>query len=352
MVKLPNGTRVPFLDCVATYQGRTADDEPPAESVREAYFAESLAESDGGATLGVIEAPAAMREKGTLCLIDFVPIEPGWGNKKDNHHYALDMLRREAPKFVGAKMYATNHVEEEKNVRNEVSQVIECPVRFTETGAPVARAAVYDRDFEYSIRQRNKAQRLEDLHCSIFADGLVKEGFELDGRTGKDVTAITEVKSVDWVARAGAGGRALSLVEAAQSVPIKQGAEEMAENEVKEEPTPVVEKEEGVKPEKIAETEEPVMTTAVVLKALIGANLPVPVALRLAEREYANEAALAEAIETATIEVTAILESAKPKAQPASKAFGLQESAKPEETGTNEERVREVLTRYNVVRSK
>ena len=348
MVRMPDGSRVPFLDCVEAYKTRAP------EPAREAFFAESLAESDGGAILDVSEATPDMRQQGALALVDFVPIEPGWGNAKDNHHYGMALLKREAAKFVGAKMYATNHVESEKTVRNEVSQIIECPVRYTDSGAPVARAAIYDRDFEYSVRQRAKAGKLEDLHCSIFADGLVKEGFEYDGRSGKDVTAITEVKSVDWVARAGAGGRALALVESAQDVPDKQGAKVMSDKEEPQATEEVVEQDPEVKAEAIAETEEPqALGVSAVLRALLEASLPQPVAMRLAEREYTDEAALMEAIKLATTEVNAILDAAKPK-QPASKAFGLQETAKPapEPDGeSREERVRAVLARYNVIRS-
>lgn len=124
------------------------------------------------------------------------------------------------------------------------------------------------------------------------------------------------------------------------------------ENEVTEE---VTEQAPEGKKEAIAETEAPqALSTAAVLKALLEADLPRPVAMRLAEREYADEAALREAVEVAQVEVTAILESASQKRKdPPSKAFGLAEAAAlPQEEHDPQDDVRAVLQRYGLVRSK
>lgn len=146
-------------------------------------------------------------------LVEVAPIQPGWGNERDNNYYSRKMLREHAKAFEGSKMYATDHRPDEKSVRTEVSQIIECPVRFDPGGAPIGIAAIYDTAFEESIRRREAVGRLGDLHLSIYADGEVRPGFSKDGRKGKYVEAIMPGGHVDWVTSAGAGGHAVGLIE-------------------------------------------------------------------------------------------------------------------------------------------
>ena len=42
-------------------------------------------------------------------------IRPGWGNKRDNHYYPQDVLKRDSFKFIGAKMFETDHKQHEKS---------------------------------------------------------------------------------------------------------------------------------------------------------------------------------------------------------------------------------------------
>lgn len=138
-------------------------------------------------------------------------IKPGWGNTKNNNYYPREMLERDAHKFVGAKMYASDHRPEEKSVRTEVS-FIEKISGIGPNGEPIAQVAIFDPAFAEATRNRNKLGRLDTLECSILATGKAKRG-KIDGRKGNIVEAITNVISVDWVTRAGAGGKALSLAE-------------------------------------------------------------------------------------------------------------------------------------------
>jgi hypothetical protein len=129
-----------------------------------------LAEAELGTVLSLSED-----DTGTGPLVmEVAVIEPGWGNKRNNNYY---------------------------------------PTSFTESGAPIARVGVFNTQFAENIRGRAKLGVLDSLHCSILAGGKVKPGFSENGRTGREVVQITEVASVDWVTRAGAGGRALSLAE-------------------------------------------------------------------------------------------------------------------------------------------
>ena len=181
-------------------------------------FAESgsavqLLESDGGDAL----------------IMEAVVIEPGLGNKRDGHYYSAALLREHAHVFTGVKMYATDHKAAEKSERTEVSEILECPVRFTETGAPVARVGVYDPLFAKKVRNRAKLGTLANLQCSILASGTAKPGV-IAGQNVKIVESINVAHSVDWVTRAGAGGRAINLVEA-EMVPKKENELEELDQE-------------------------------------------------------------------------------------------------------------------------
>jgi len=139
-------------------------------------------------------------------------IRPGWGNKAHNHYYPKEVLKRDAHLFIGAKMYETDHRPNEKSTRTWTA-TIEDIAGFDSQGAPLARVAIHDAGFANRLRNLNELGMLEKMECSIYASGTAKKGFELGGRRGKQVESITNVSSVDWVTRAGAGGAAVSLVE-------------------------------------------------------------------------------------------------------------------------------------------
>lgn len=166
-------------------------------------------------------------------------IEPGIGNSRDKHLYEAEMLKRDAHVFKGVKMYATDHKQNEKSVRTEVSQIIECPVGFTPSGAPIAEVGVFDPHFAETVRNREKLGLLDGLHCSILASGKVKKNVKVGGEKVNRVEQITSAESVDWVTQAGAGGHALSLMEAAESMEAndmtkKTGTEEEVLEDVEE----------------------------------------------------------------------------------------------------------------------
>lgn len=181
-------------------------------------------------------------ENGPLHAIVRV-IKPGWGNKKHNHYYPKDVLQRDAFRFIGAKMFETDHRPHEKSTKTWVSTV-EDIVGF-EKGAPLAKVAIHDSNFAERLRNLNEMGLLEKMECSIYASGLAKGGFKLNGREGKQVEGITGVSSVDWVTRAGAGGAAVSLMEnddkelnmdekLIQQESVEETEEEVVEEEVEE----------------------------------------------------------------------------------------------------------------------
>jgi len=164
-------------------------------------------------------------------------IVPGFGNKKDGHYYGKDMLRECAPVFVGAKMYETDHDEKAKSTKTWVSTITEVQ-GFTQEGAPIGLIYAHDPSFADRLRNLSEQSLLGKMECSIHGGGRVKTG-KVGGESVPIVEAITYIKSVDWVTAAGAGGKALELVEnedggATTMVDIVTEAEEPVEVEEQE----------------------------------------------------------------------------------------------------------------------
>jgi uncharacterized protein YdaT len=291
----------------------TAEIPVEAETSNEAV-AETFAEAEASTVLMLEEDT----QPDNVLRMDIAIIRPGWGNKVDNHYYSSEMLRNCAQNFSGAKMYETDHVQAEKNTRTWVSTITDI-VGFTEDGAPIGRVAIHDPNFAERVRNLNKAGLLSKMECSIYAAGKAAGGFELNGRKGKQVLEISDVSSVDWVTKAGAGGRALSLAES-------NGGDTMEENktavEAAQPETEAVETTETVVPVKVEEAEavtsgseeqvvestpttdiaEPEQSTlalaAEVVRSLLDASkLPDIAVARLAKGEYQNETVLNDAVE-------------------------------------------------------
>ena len=215
--------RSEWLEVVMPYKpvtsGNMAQLETESETVpQEDAISESFTESFEGVDITMVEAETPQLDANRAPLsIDVALIKPGFGNKKDNHYYSAEMLKQYAKVFEGAKMYLTDHKENERSVRNEVS-VIDTVDRFREDGAPIARVTVFDPAFAESVRARAQAGKLDTLECSILADGTARKGM-MEGREAKIVESIASVRAVDWVTRAGAGGHAMNIAESETTTP-------------------------------------------------------------------------------------------------------------------------------------
>jgi len=268
------------------------------ESASEVAEAE-LAESASGAAIGLVEAETAASGPRAPLLLDVALIRPGWGNSKDRHYYSREMLARDAKVFEGVKMYATDHRAGEKSVRTEVSQIQQI-TGFTADGAPIARVAVHDPDFAEATRNRAQLGTLGSLECSILATGRTRPG-EMDGKKGNVVEAITSAQSVDWVTKAGAGGRALNLAES-------DGGDNMSEQE-----------QQDVKPEKQEHIEEQqevhLLSEAEVSAVLDETKLPDVSKKRLADAKYADAKQVTEAVGREVAYLKEVTGSGKPFAQ-------------------------------------
>lgn len=357
-------------------QSKGSTETPASEEVAEpsegtAIIQAEMSEVAFGHALRLVEDDPAISPPvgGSIVpmAVDVAFIEPGWGNEHDKHYYPAEVLKRDAHVFEGAKMYETDHRQQEKSTRTWVS-TISTISGFTETGAPVARVIVHDEDFAKRLKALSEAAMLEKMECSILALGEAKKG-KVDGKEANIVERITEAQSVDWVTRAGAGGRALKLTEGESGMKgyrltfkikgevkpaneamlkalngalgtVVEGAEladvvlaevdepVVAEPEADGEKPPVVvepaageeKPPEDVTPPKDAVTPAepeaaPALTAEAISAALEATNLPAVAKARLAAAGFTDQASLKAAIGQETEYVKALTGSGKPFAQ-------------------------------------
>jgi hypothetical protein len=221
--------------------------------------AEPLTETATGHVIAIEEAEIDTGKLTPLTL-DVAVIEPGPGNARDSHYYPREVLRRDAGVFKGAKMYASDHREEEKSVGTWVSTIKACPVGFTESGAPIARVVVHKDWFAKDVLALKEAGILDRMECSILGSGKAKKG-KVGETEYNIVEAITAADAVDWVTRAGAGGRALALAES-DAAPPQDGGEmdekernEQEQETVQEAETVTLREEDGEQPQEPQEPE-------------------------------------------------------------------------------------------------
>lgn len=295
-----------------------------AAEVAEVDFAESAS----GVAVSLNEAEATEAEP---LVMDVCLIQPGWGNEKDNNYYPAEVLKRDAHRFVGAHQFEKDHTDD-KSTRDWVS-TIDSIVGETPEGGPIARVVVHDPNFAERMRLLDKAGLLKEMPCSILARGIAVEK-EIDGKAGHQVEAITEVKAVDWVTAAGAGGHALAISENEEaSMDDENKVTEDTEEEVAEvSGTEVVLAEDDAEPEATEpETEEPTadgeeetpeedLSDDEVTEAL--KPLPAVARAKLGERKYKNTDELQEAIKAEQAYISDLTEAGKPFGHSTSKPKG------------------------------
>ncbi len=232
--------------------------------------------------------------------MDVVLIKPGWGNTRDNHYYPRELLTNQntVEKFIGSKMYESDHKPGEKSTRTWVSTVTSAK-GYTSDGSPIVRVAVHDPNFAQRIINLDEMGLLNKMECSILADATAeRKAYQEGGRTGKKILEITNVESVDWVTRAGAGGHALRVAED------QEGAQQTEEVEPAVEDEPVVEENQ--------EGGTTVLTKEQVQEILGKTRLPQASQDRLVEASYEDEAAVEKAITSEVEYLKAVTSSGKP----------------------------------------
>ena len=153
----------------------------------------------------------ATQEAGGVFLIDL--ITPGWGS---SGYYAADVLEKAATERVfpaGTHMFINHQTAQERNDRpegdlRELAAVLMEDATWTgEALQAKARVFASWRDQLDDVK--------EAIGVSIRASADIEFG-EAEGRNGRIVARLIESQSVDFVTRAGRGGRIVEVLEAAR----------------------------------------------------------------------------------------------------------------------------------------
>jgi hypothetical protein len=265
------------------------EDQSPAIEMKESYASEiTMLEEAGNGSEGAL----TMMVK---------PIVPGWGNKRDNNYYSREMLKANGQKFVGAKMYETDHRGEEKNTRTWVS-TIKSIEGFDKDGAPIAKVIAHHPDFIKRILNLSEAGILNKMECSIYGSALGEADFVKGGRKGRRIRSIEEIESVDWVTRAGAGGHVVGLAEKGAKDPMSEETKINDDTQVEEGAQEgaivnVVNISEQKPPEDKSPEEPQMLAESDVRETLDGSKLPAKAKERLGLVEYETVEKLEEAIQ-------------------------------------------------------
>lgn len=164
----------------------------------------------------VAETQLREQERNGRALIRI--ITPGWGS---SGYYPAEVLRRDGPNVftAGTQLYL-NHP-----TRTEETERPERDIR--DLAGKLASDAVWFDDGLYAdIEYYNNHRPLiaaigEDLDVSIRAHGAYRNG-EVDGRKGRIIEQLIRADSIDFVTRAGAGGKVARLMEARQDKPTEK----------------------------------------------------------------------------------------------------------------------------------
>lgn len=171
-------------------------------------FKHDTQESDLGGYVDLIEATVG--DDNTVAI---KIIEPGWGA---SGFYSEEVLKRDGPKVYteGTQMYLDHPTESEKLDRPERSVrdlvgTLASDGHWEDgpAGPGIYAAAKVVQPFADSLPEL--ASMIGVSHRTA---GLVEQG-EAEGKEGRIVTEMTKTHSVDFVTKAGAGGKVLELME-------------------------------------------------------------------------------------------------------------------------------------------
>ena len=184
-----------------------------SEPLEEITFHEAGA---GGEYVTLSEADAVFNADKREIII--TPIRPGWGNAKDGFYYTESALKDAVTngtfnsRFV--KMYA-NHPSRENEKALPERSVWDWVSTMRETwwddekGRPQSRIKVYDDRF-----WSRAIQAPDEIAFSILGGGRSRRG-RIDNREARIVESLSQIRSVDWVTEAGAGGAIERFAESA-----------------------------------------------------------------------------------------------------------------------------------------
>jgi hypothetical protein len=163
-------------------------------------------------------------------------IAPGWGA---SGYYPAEVLERDGPKVFskGLHMYLDHPTPTEESERPErsvkdLAATLTSNARWMENGS--AGAGLY-ADAQVTSPYRQFIEEIApQIGVSIRAAGTAESG-QAEGRKGPIIKSLAQAESIDFVTRAGAGGKILQLYEAARTRQTQStGAIEMDEQELKQ----------------------------------------------------------------------------------------------------------------------
>lgn len=187
----------------------------------------NVTESFTGDTVPLIEK--AIRADGTMPI---KVIQPGWGS---SGYYSKEVLERDGPKVFskGLHLYIDHPTESEASDRPErsikdLAATLAGDARWNDNGPAGAGLYAEANVAEHFRPVLNSLSK--DIGVSIRASGIAEAG-NAEGRAGKIIKQLTAAESVDFVTKAGAGGKILQLYEAARSRQPNTQENEMTEQE-------------------------------------------------------------------------------------------------------------------------
>lgn len=164
----------------------------------------------------ITEAVASLPAPGDSGRLVAQLIDVGWGS---SGYYGAEALQAAATDRVfpaGTQMFMDHPTESEGYERPERS-VRDLAAFTTEDARWDATAEALVAPVQVLQPFRAVVAEMKDvIGLSIRAAAQVTEGGQVDGRTGRIIDRITEGVSVDFVTKAGRGGRILQLLESAQ----------------------------------------------------------------------------------------------------------------------------------------
>jgi hypothetical protein len=204
-------------------QGEEPDEETDDNSTTDDATEVPMGEGrrDLGGEVELIESAVALSEKavrgdGTATL---KIIQPGWGS---SGYYAPEVLKRDGPKAfpAGTKMLWNHPTDTQESERpegdlNDLASELVTPARWQDNGP--AGAGLYADAKIFKGYQESVNDLAPHIGVSIHARGKAMQG-EMEGKKGNIVQEISEspFNRVDYVTMPGAGGKVISLFEAAR----------------------------------------------------------------------------------------------------------------------------------------
>lgn len=170
----------------------------------------------GSAAMFVPLVEKAVRNDGTIPV---KIIQPGWGS---SGYYPAEVLERDGPRIFrkGTKMFWNHQTMQEEAERpegdlNHLAAELTSDARYERNGKAGPGLYADAKVFEHY------KSAVDDLAAhigvSIRATGKAQQGM-VEGREGAIISELTAARSVDFVTAPGAGGKVLSLFEAARGV--------------------------------------------------------------------------------------------------------------------------------------